>query len=285
MLSNWILPTPARVLMMGLAVGLGCGSVVAADPPEPRTVSVIMRDGAALGTDIHLPADPGPHPVILARTPYNKALGVGFGRDGARRGYAVVVQDTRGRFGSDGENLPFHRDVADGADTVHWIRKQPWSNGRIGTWGGSAGAITQFQLEASETSGVMAQHLVVGAPDLYEVVHTGGVFRKSLVEDWIRASQFQEDAVARWVAHPVKDGYWRQRDASLHYPAVRAAAVHIGGYWDIFAQSTIDGFNGYQTRGGEGARGRQKLVMGPWTHGVMQEKADARGSSAPVLRV
>lgn len=234
---------------------------------------VVARDGVGLAGDLYLPSGPGPFPVILGRTPYNKVLGVGFGREGARRGYAVVMQDTRGRFASKGENLPFHSDVTDGADTLLWIGRQDWSNGRVGTWGGSAGAITQFQLMAAGQGGVESQHLVVGAPNLYEVVYTGGVFRKSLIEDWIRASRFQQDAVARWVAHPVPDDYWRERDASRHYGTVQAAAVHIGGYWDIFAQATIDGFNGYQHQGGKGARGRQKLVLGPWTHGVLQEKA------------
>lgn len=263
--------------VLGLAA-LSCFLAVAttlwaADPPEAREVVVVARDGVSLAGDLYLPSGPGPFPVILGRTPYNKVLGVGFGREGARRGYAVVMQDTRGRFASKGENLPFHSDVTDGADTLLWIGRQDWSNGRVGTWGGSAGAITQFQLMAAGQGGVESQHLVVGAPNLYEVVYTGGVFRKSLIEDWIRASRFQEDAVARWVAHPVHDDYWRERDASRHYGTVQAAAVHIGGYWDIFAQATIDGFNGYQHGGGKGARGRQKLVLGPWTHGVLQEKA------------
>lgn len=233
----------------------------------------MMRDGTRLAADLHLPARQGAFPVILGRTPYNKAVSAGFGRDGAARGYAVLIQDTRGRHASAGENLPFHLDVPDGLDTLAWIRRQPWCNGRVGTWGGSAGAITQFQLAAGEPAGLDAQHLVVGAPNLHEVVYTGGVFRKSLVEDWIRVTRFQDDALARWTAHPRYDAYWQARDASRHYAGVHAAGLHLGGYWDIFAQSTLDGFLGYQKQGGPRARGRQRLVMGPWTHGVLQEKA------------
>lgn len=232
-----------------------------------------MRDGVKLATDIYLPATNGTFPVILGRTPYNKATSAGFGRDGAQRGYAVVIQDTRGRFGSEGENLPFHLDVPDGADTLAWIAKQPWCNGRIGTWGGSAGAITQFQLAAAEPARLASQYLVVGAPNLYDVIYTGGVFRKALIEDWIRGTKFQDDAVARWVAHPTYDRHWRDRDATRHFRAINAAGLHIGGYWDIFAQSTIDAFVGYQSQGGPGARGNQKLLLGPWTHGVLQDKA------------
>ncbi len=243
------------------------------DTPQHRSISVTTRDGVQLATDVYLPDGLGPFPVILARTPYNKESGASLGRDGRRRGFAVVVQDTRGRFASSGENLPFHLDGPDGADTVAWIRLQPWFNGRIGTWGGSAGAITQFQLAGVGNQPIDSQFLVVGAPNLHEVVYTGGVFRKSLVEDWIRITRFETNALPIWVSHPLYDDYWKARDASKAYPHIRAAGVHIGGWWDIFAQSTIDGFVGYQTQGAARAKGRQKLIMGPWTHGVLAEKA------------
>ncbi len=242
-------------------------------PPPPNTVTIPTPDGPDLATDVYLPPGNGPFPVVLARTPYNKAAAASLGRDGTRRGFAVVVQDTRGRFASSGENLPFHRDGPDGATTLAWIRSQPWCNGRIGTWGGSAGAITQFQLAGMRRQPVDAQFLVVGAPNLHEVVYTGGVFRKALIEDWIRVTRFASNALPIWESHPTYDRYWRERDASRAYHHVRAAAVHIGGWWDIFAQSTIDAFVGYQELGAQGARGRQKLIMGPWSHGVLQDKA------------
>jgi predicted acyl esterase len=253
--------------------------VRSADAPErpgveKKTFAVAMRDGVKLATDVYLPATNGAFPTLLARTPYNKALAAGSGEDGARRGYATVIQDTRGRFGSEGANLPFDADVEDGFDTVEWILRQPWCNGKVGTFGGSAGAITQFLLARSGQTNLLSQHLIVGAPGLYHhVVYSGGVFRKALVEDWLRATQFSPEALQLWVSHPCYDDYWRARDLTGHYGNIRAAAVHIGGYFDIFAQGTIDAFVGYQNQGGPGARGRQKLIMGPWTHGVFSEKA------------
>ncbi len=235
-------------------------------------IRVPMRDGVRLATDVWLPSTNGLFPAVFLRFPYNKDAAVGLAREGAARRFAVIAQDTRGRFASEGENLPFHLDVADGADSVAWIAKQPWCNGQIGTWGGSAGAITQFQLAVNGTGEVDAQHLTVGAPNLYQVVYTGGVFRKALIEDWLRTTKFASNALSIWTSHPTYDGYWRARDASRHYRQVNAPAVHIGGYWDIFAQATIDGFVGYQMRGGPKARGEQKLIMGPWAHGVLQEK-------------
>lgn len=256
----------------------------AAVPPSKQTVLVPMRDGVKLATDVYLPSTRGAFPVILARTPYDKNGAAGLGKDGTSRGYAVVAQDVRGRFASEGENMPFDRDVTDGRDAIEWVARQPWCNGPIGTWGGSAGAITQFQLAASGTRRLACQHLTVGAPNLYEVVYAGGVFRKSLIEDWLRVTRWSSNALPRWVSHPSYDAYWRARDASRHYPQINAPAVHIGGYWDIFAQATIDAFVGYQTRGGPHARGKQKLLLGPWTHGVLQEKAGElifRGAKKP----
>jgi putative CocE/NonD family hydrolase len=135
-----------------------------------------MRDGVKLATDIHLAQTNGSYPVILVRTPYNKSMIGGLAGESVRRGFALVAQDTRGRYESEGENLPFDRDGPDGQDTLEWLNQQPWCNGKIGTWGGSAGAITQFQL-APGADGLVCQHLTVGAANLLEVVYSGGLFR------------------------------------------------------------------------------------------------------------
>lgn len=259
------------ILGMGLRVGAADEPAVVLAPVRQEH-QVAMRDGVRLATDVWLSGTNGAYPVVLLRFPYNKANAAGLGRDGVARGYAVVAQDTSGRFASGGENLPFHRDVADGKDTVRWITEQSWCNGHIGTWGGSAGAITQFQLAVGGTGRLGAQYLVVGAPNLYDVVYTGGVFRKALIEDWLRGTQFASNALAIWESHPSYDAYWEARDASRHYERIETPAVHVGGYWDIFAQGTLDAFVGYQTQGGPGARGRQRLLMGPWAHAVLQEK-------------
>lgn len=260
--------------MAAACLALASVGTFAADSPPPadrQNLVVVTSDEVRLATDLYLPSGSGPFPVILARTPYNRESAASLGRDGSRRGFAVVVQDTRGRFGSTGDNLPFHRDGPDGAETLRWIRRQPWCNGKVGTWGGSAGAITQFQLAGMRDQPIDAQFLVVGAPNLQEVVYTGGIFRKALVEDWIRVTRFASNALSIWESHPTYDAYWKTRDASLAYRDIHAAAVHLGGWWDIFAQPTLDAFQGYQTRGGSGARHRQKLVMGPWAHAVLRE--------------
>ena len=231
-----------------------------------------MRDGIRLATDVYLPDGDGPWPVILIRTPYHKAALAQLGTEGMQKDYAVVIQDCRGRFASEGDNLPFEHDATDGPDTLAWVLQQRWCNGRVGTWGASALAITQFQLVGHDGPQPRAQYLVVGEPNLYLGIYPGGVFKKAMIEDWLRISQFGEDALPRWVAHPRYDTYWRARDTTLRWPRISAAAVHVGGWYDIFAPGTVRAFLGYQNQGGPGARGRQKLVMGPWAHAVAQNR-------------
>ena len=114
--------------------------------------TVRMRDGALLRTVRGSPQDPGPHPTILIRTPYN----VGWltplpamplmARFFAGRGYHVLLQDTRGRYGSEGEFYPFVHERADGFDTLDWISGQPWFEGNLGMWGGSYFGYTQWSV-------------------------------------------------------------------------------------------------------------------------------------------
>ena len=259
-----------------LAAALGAAG--AEQTAAKLTFMVPMRDGVKLGTDVYLPETNKAFPVLLGRTPYNKAIMLSAAQDSARHNYAIVVQDTRGRFASEGKNLAFEADgwagEWDGYDTVEWIVRQPWCNGKLGTFGGSAGAITQLLLAGSGNTNVISQHLTVGGPSLYfDVVYSGGILRKSLVEDWLRMTAFSPDMLKLWTGHSDYDDYWRARELTQRYDKINAAAVHIGGYFDIFAQGTIDSFIGYQEHGGPKARGRQKLIMGPWTHAVFAEKS------------
>ncbi len=237
-----------------------------------------MRDGIPLATDLYLPTGSGPFPVILIRTPYDKNGMGGVGADGARRGYAMVIQDTRGRFASKGENLPFEGDYwgvhQDGYDTLEWLGKQPWCNGKIGTFGGSALGITQLGMAGTGTSRLTCQYIEVATPNFYQqAVFPGGVFKKAMIEDWLRGTNHSPESLKIWTSHPTYDAFWRARDLTTRWEKVNAPALHIGGWYDIFTQGTIDSFLGYQTKGGPKARGKQKLVIGPWTHGAFLPSA------------
>ena len=126
-------------------------------------VMVTMRDGVRLATDVYRPALEGRAvtqalPVILERTPYGKALASRSELDRGeteprsrteiaewfvRRGYVVVYQDCRGRYGSEGEFVKYLQDGEDGCDTIEWIAHQPWCDGRVATMGLSYAAHTQ----------------------------------------------------------------------------------------------------------------------------------------------
>lgn len=117
-----------------------------------------MEDGVRLATDIFLPSGSGgPYPALLMRTPYDKTR-VEDGRmiytqiisEAVEAGYAVAIQDLRGRFESEGDFVPFHEnphsDATDGAATVSWIRTQEWCDGSVAMWGDSYGAWTQWKV-------------------------------------------------------------------------------------------------------------------------------------------
>ncbi len=261
------------VLIIGIAIFTSFG--IAA----PHTHMIPMRDGTKLATDVYLPEGEGPWPVIFLRFPYNKAMGTGIGSEANKRGFVFVAQDTRGRFASEGENLPFDADGRaggkwDGFDSAEWLARQPWCNGKIGTWGGSAGAITQYLLAGTGQPNVVSQHVTVGSPSLFrESIYRGGIFRTAMVEDWLSMTKFEPRALDLWTTNYPLTPYWQDREIIRYYGKINAVGVHIGGWFDIFAQATLDAFLGYQTQGGPGAKGKQKLIMGPWTHGVLNEKA------------
>jgi len=248
-------------------------SVKAVPTAGKMTVMVPMRDGVRLATDIYLPDGEGPWPVILSRTPYGKNRAKGKGL--TRQGYVFVMQDFRGRFESEGQNLPFigcgWGEIRDGYDTIEWIASQPWCNGKVGTAGGSALGITQVLTAGAAPPHLVCQRISVAAGSLYHhAAFWGGVFRKNLVEGWLRGNRFDPESLRLMLSHPDYDSYWRAYDASTRSSVIVVPALFQGGWFDCFSQGTIDAFLWRQNDGGEDARGKQKLLMGPWTHGRKQ---------------
>ena len=130
-----------------VAMTLTSSLVQAADPYEvtvERGVKAKMRDGVILRADIYRPKADGQFPVLLQRTPYDKRGGVEFGYKAAVHGFVVIVQDVRGRYTSDGEFYTFKHESDDGFDTVEWAAALPYSNGKVGMWGGSYVGATQM---------------------------------------------------------------------------------------------------------------------------------------------
>jgi uncharacterized protein len=154
-----------------------------------RNVPVPMRDGTILFADVYRPAEPGRYPVILQRTPYNKAGTIGspapFALRAVGEGYAVVIQDVRGRWESEGSFYAFPFERQDGHDTCAWLQDQPWSNGRIGMFGASYVGLTQWQAALGSAPGLEALIPSVTAADYHEGwTYQGGAFELNFNLSW-----------------------------------------------------------------------------------------------------
>ncbi len=241
-------------------------SSVAGCSDAPAQKYVTMRDGTRLATDVHLPEGQGPFPTILVRTPYGKDEELFWGPRYAPFGIAVVTQDMRGRFASEGVDGVFRTDGDDGYDTCEWITGQPWSNGKIAMMGESARGIAQYMVAPKAPPGLVAISPQVAAPNIYSgVLFQGGAYRYALVHNWLeeQGSLIFEEEVAK---HPFLEEFWSPVETLGLANQVAVPGLHLAGWQDVFLQGTIDAFVAYQHQGASGARGRQKLIIGPWAH-------------------
>src|SRR5256885_7879957 len=150
-----------------------------------RDVTVKMRDGVSLHADIFRPNAEGKLPVLLQRTPYNKDNGVGFGLKAAARGYVVIFQDVRGRYASEGEWYVFKNEPNDGYDTVEWAAALPYSDGRVGMFGGSYVGATQMLAAIAHPPHLAGICPVVTASNYHSNwVYQGGAFEQWFNESW-----------------------------------------------------------------------------------------------------
>jgi len=239
------------------------------------THMVAMRDGLKLATDVYLAdASAQKWPALLIRTPYGKS---GFRTptdtfdEWVKAGYAIVVQDTRGRGDSQGLDSLFLDDGwgarQDGYDAVEWIAQQAWCNGKVGTLGASAFGITEYMLAGSAPPHLVCQFVEIAATNLYaQAVYPGGVFLKNLAEGWLTI-QGARNLLPYIESRASYDATWERLNLESRFGAVNVPVYHWGGWHDIFIEGTINGFVGLQQNGATGARGKQKLLVGPWTHG------------------
>lgn len=177
-----------------ICLHLSCAALAQTGGPAPlneikieRHQAVRMRDGVKLYADVYRPRAAGRYPTLVVRTPY------GVQRDGvhetmikfAQRGYAVVVQDVRGRYESEGSWEPFRDEARDGYDTVEWAARQPWSNGKVGMQGGSYLGHVQWRAASLAPPSLVAIFPAVASTNIYAnwITH-GGAFRLSFNYGW-----------------------------------------------------------------------------------------------------
>ena len=177
------------------------GSHQAYDVLIERNVMTPMADGVPLAADIYFPAiggarAAGTFPVILERTPYNKAapMQVTKAKYFARRGYVCVIQDVRGRFASEGEWYAFAEEAEDGRTTVEWLGAQPWSTGKVGTMGDSYAGSDQSALATLNPPHLTTMIVAVGAANYYHssMRHNGALEQRFLIYAFRMAATSKE---------------------------------------------------------------------------------------------
>jgi len=260
-------------------------------------VPIPMRDGTILAADVYLPAATGRYPVLIDRSPYGKAGGRGEAVYFAPHGYAVVIQDTRGRYDSDGVWYAFSHEADDGQDTIAWAARQAWSNGKVITMGASYNAMDQW-LAATRDNPALAAMITGFCPsDLYATtIYPGGAFKLGMMSwalqtgrhtllgvtgflDWpkllgrlpvsaaLAEAGFHQPFYDDWLDHPSDDGYWQAMGwegvpKNLHVPVFL-----YGGWYDLFQKGTMLDFLQIDHGASEAARTAERLVWGPWGHG------------------
>jgi uncharacterized protein len=263
-----------------------------------------MRDGVRLSTDVVLPRDPGTYPTILLRTPYNNMRGVFLDRAVwfATRGYAVAMQDCRGRHESEGVFNAYAQESQDGYDTFAWLHDQRWCNGRIGMWGRSYGSLIQWHAAPLRPPGLECLAAHVMADDYFNDYHyVGGAFQLALsiaatiiwstentileyggaalfnnrrFYEHLPLIDFDVEALGHrvsywreWLEHPTDGEYWRTVGTIGKAARINVPVFQQYGWFDPYARCAFRN-HAALTEASEAPRaaGRHLVMVGPWSH-------------------
>src|SRR5688572_7857203 len=257
-------------------------------------VRMPMRDGVPLSANVFLPAFGGKHPALLVRTPYNKGTRlIANYKIFLDNGFAIVVQDVRGRYASDGVFMPFTQEDRDGEDTLNWIARQSWSDGSVGMLGGSYLGIVQWRAALTGNPHLRTISPVVAGSDEYldRFYSPGGALKLGHRLQWI-AENFTLPGYARpsfeqfvrhlplrnadryvtgqrigfWqeaLNHPSYDAYWRARSTREHLHEISIPALIVGGWYDNYVESDLATFAELSKRSTA-----HRILVGPWPHNM-----------------
>ncbi|MEM3192511.1 MAG: CocE/NonD family hydrolase [Candidatus Micrarchaeaceae archaeon] len=260
-----------------------------------------MRDGTRLSSDIFRPMSNEKFPTILTRSPYLTVPGyferlVDDARFFVRNGYVFIIQDCRGKNDSEGRFDPFHDDGRDGYDTIEWISKQPWSNGRVGTIGNSYAAWNQWAAAVLNPPHLKTMISIVTLPDpVLNVPYQGGELVLTMAE-WVALIEgkrntptaiYDTESILKhlpvreidkefgrvskiwqeWMDHPSLDDYWRETFYENRLERVKIPVLHISGWYDDDLIGTHINYTSIANSPDyDPSRYFQKLVIGPWPH-------------------
>jgi len=262
------------------------------DLVEEQNVGIRMRDGVELEADLLLPSRTGEWPAILVRTPYNRrSVAARAYAYFVSHGYAVVLQDVRGRFGSGGSFGPITQEGPDASDTINWIANQHWSNGRVGMSGGSYLGIVQWWAAVQKNSHLVTIFPIVSGDDEYldRYYSPGGALKlghrllwlsenltprgieRPAFDSYIRhvplltadvaATTLSLDVWRGALGHPSYDKYWNKFSIRRQLNKVKIPVSSIGGWFDNYAESDLDAFVQLRARGIP-----VETWIGPWAH-------------------
>jgi putative CocE/NonD family hydrolase len=246
-----------------------------------------------LRADVYRPDSDAPVAAILNRTPYDRSspliqLAAIEPQRAVDAGFALVCQDVRGRFASEGEFYTFFSDIEDTFDTVEWTAAQSFCNGDVAMAGRSYAAAVQWLGAALQPPHLKAISPIVTGSDFYNGwLYEGGAFQFGFNVFWIwlmsnprgigkldevyrhlplRTLPIPDLAWARlyahWLAHSTNDYYWRSLSINSRYDRIDVPAFIIGGWYDVFIRGTLENYVGMRARGRPA-----RLLVGPWAHG------------------
>jgi uncharacterized protein len=283
------------------------GAMLDARRPEnavriDRAVAMKTRDGIELVADVYHPLRTARAPTVLVRIPYSRTLANSLfatvvGRFWAERGYTVVIQGTRGRYQSGGRHTPLVDERNDGLDTLEWLQRQPWFDGRIGMWGGSAFGYTQWAIadRLPPLAGRSALLVQICSTDFHGMFYPGGAFSLASALFWAVRSRGREDvepaeedlrrgydgfplieadnrAVGEiaffddWVRHPSLDAYWQAIDGERRSATVRSPVLLMAGWFDPFLPGQLADFVRIRREARPEVAAATQLIVGPWGH-------------------
>jgi predicted acyl esterase len=256
---------------------LVCQSMAADDVTRREHVMVPMRDGTRLSTFLYFPEGKGPWPVLYEQRYMDIGTEAAKGAYArlASGGYVVAAQNFRGAYLSEGAFNGYRAlgwgEYRDGYDTVEWLAGQPWSTGKIGSFGGSQAGYAQNFLAVTQPRHLTAQYMTdTGLSLFHEGYRIGGTTRPNRFSQFTSYCRDPEDG-RRWVAtmfeHPVYDNYWAQEDCTRHFDKMNVPCFTLGSWFDFMSVGSIQSFIGRQHHGGANSRARQQLLIGPWLHG------------------
>lgn len=271
------------------------------------TFDVAMRDGVHLSTDVYLPEGvTEPVPAVFVRTPYGKEDGCEVYYRYVQRGYAVVIQDVRGRNLSEGEWLPNYYEVEDGDDTLNWIAEQTWSSGNVGMVGGSYLGYVQWAAAASGNPHLKALISVVCAGSAFiDLPRRGGSFTSGMLawafavsqkkfhpelmerDDWEevlnirplkdlpeKALGYPVPFLNKWLENSDYNDFWRCSNWQERSKRTMIPALIQSGWFDDNGMGTTEALEIVH----DFPEGMRKVILGPWQHSG-NSKYDMHGVS------